>query len=176
MAAQVRLATAADAAGIAAVNVASWQAAYAHALPAEYLAALSVAAYEAGWRNNLANPAVTVLVAVVDDQVVGYASVSASRDTDVAADHIGELQAIYAHPDFWDTGVGAQLHEHALITLSEAGYVDTTLWVMDRNDRARRFYERHGWVPDGTSKHDERGDITIVEVRYRRSLRGSDPK
>jgi GNAT superfamily N-acetyltransferase len=170
MAVRVRAATVADAAAIAEVNVVSWQATYAHALPAEFLAALSVSDYEARWQNNLANPAVTVCVAVNEDRVVGYAVVSASRDEDVVGDRVGELQAIYAHPDCWDTGVGSRLHEHVVDALSELGFCEATVWVLEQNDRARRFYERHSWVADGESKHDDRGGTTIVEVRYRRAL------
>ena len=45
-----------------------------------------------------------------------------------------------------------------------------TLWVMTSNDRARRFYSRHGWQPDGATKIVELDGVTLSEVRYKRVL------
>jgi hypothetical protein len=42
--------------------------------------------------------------------------------------------------------------------------------VLDDNPRARRFYEREGWAPDGRTKREELLDVEITEVRYRRVL------
>jgi hypothetical protein len=42
-----------------------------------------------------------------------------------------------------------------------------TLWVLDTNERARRFYEARGWRADGTSKSDASRGSPVVEVRYR---------
>jgi hypothetical protein len=42
-----------------------------------------------------------------------------------------------------------------------------TLWVLDGNARARRFYERAGLVADGAAKHATFGGATLREVRYR---------
>jgi hypothetical protein len=44
------------------------------------------------------------------------------------------------------------------------------LWVLDANERARRFYERTGWAPDGADLTDDSRGFTIREVRYRRDL------
>jgi len=50
----LRPAKTSDAAGIAAVHVAGWQAAYRHLLPAAYLDALDPAEREAQWSTRLA--------------------------------------------------------------------------------------------------------------------------
>jgi hypothetical protein len=44
------------------------------------------------------------------------------------------------------------------------------LWVLDTNERARRFYEAAGWRPDGGTKREDRPGGTLNEIRYRRSL------
>ncbi|HVW80483.1 MAG TPA: GNAT family N-acetyltransferase [Mycobacteriales bacterium] len=158
-----------DAAGIAGVHVASWKAAYAHALPANLLAALSVADRTAVWRRSL-SAGMTVLVAEQGRQVVAFAAVGPSRDEDAAAGTVGELLAIYADPAHWDAGIGARLHEQAIESLAESGFREAMLWVLDDNPRARRFYERHGWAVDGATKQAQVGDTTVAEVRYRRPL------
>jgi hypothetical protein len=43
------------------------------------------------------------------------------------------------------------------------------LWVLDDNPRARRFYEREGWHPDGSAESDYLG-LTVPLVRYRMLL------
>jgi GNAT superfamily N-acetyltransferase len=50
-------------------------------------------------------------------------------------DRVGELQAIYAHPDCWDTGIGSRLHEHVLEAVSELGFREATLWAERRLSR-----------------------------------------
>jgi len=54
--------------------------------------------------------------------------------------------------------------------LAGAGYRDATLWVLDSNDRARRFYALAGWAEDGAVKTDGSRGFPLREVRYRRTL------
>jgi RimJ/RimL family protein N-acetyltransferase len=50
-----------------------------------------------------------------------------------------------------------------------AGYSSVTLWVLRDNRRARRFYERAGFAPDGaTNVLTGLGDVR--ELRYRQRL------
>jgi GNAT superfamily N-acetyltransferase len=85
----------------------------------------------------------------------------------------GELYAIYVDPDSWSTGVGRALIARAEERLAEE-YDEATLWVLDDNPRARRFYERAGWAPDGASKREERLGVAALEVRYYKRLRSSN--
>jgi len=50
-----------------------------------------------------------------------------------------------------------------------AGYSTVTLWVLRDNRRARRFYERAGFVPDGAT-NVLTGLGGIRELRYRQQL------
>jgi ribosomal protein S18 acetylase RimI-like enzyme len=57
-------------------------------------------------------------------------------------------------------------------------YNETTLWVLENNQRAKDFYERHGFQRDGASKYLNLANLEAetavkakaLEVRYRRSL------
>lgn len=42
--------------------------------------------------------------------------------------------------------------------------------MLDRNDRAIRFYERFGWFPDGAVMDDDSGAVVLHEVRYRKTF------
>lgn len=100
--------------------------------------------------------------------IVGLANVGSCRDQD-ADPRIGELRAIYLLPAWWDRSLGRRLHDAAVQRLA-AGFEAATLWVLDSNARARRFYERQGWQLDGATKQEGRGDAVLIEVRYRISL------
>jgi GNAT superfamily N-acetyltransferase len=103
---------------------------------------------------------------------VGFAHVAPSRDDDAEED-VGELTAIYVLPDVWGHGGGRLLIERALESLGSAGFAEATLWVLDTNGRARRFYEAAEWHPDGASKVDDRQSFRMTDVRYRRMVRPS---
>ena len=161
----IRPATRADARGIAEVHVRTWQAAYRHAFPAELLDSLSIEEREARWRDQgLADSAAETLVAERAGRVVGFASAGPSRDPDCD----GELWGIYVEPEEWGSGTGAALLDAALERLRAAGFREAILWVLGDNPRARRFYEKHGWSPDGTEKDGVHLDTEVHEVRYRR--------
>lgn len=169
MSLNVRRATPRDAADIAQVHVASWQRAYRGLIPQGYLDSLSVQARTETWARNLERPAlpgVATLVAELDGLVVGFASVGPSRDDD-ARPGSGELWGLYVHPDAWGHGYGHALHAAAMGVLRSTGVTSATLWVLTTNERARHFYERHGWVADGAEKHEWRGDVRLDETRYR---------
>ena len=55
----------------------------------------------------------------------------------------------------------------------EAQFDQVTLWVLDSNVRARRFYEAVGWLADGARKIEESRGFPIAQVRYKRSLKPS---
>lgn len=174
----VRPAVRTDARAIATIRVETWRAAYGGLIADEVLDRLDVdreaERRRSRWAENHADPRATELIAEVDGEVAGWAAVGASRDDD-ARDH-GEVYAIYALERFWSTGVG-----HALLAASEdflrdAGFDAALLWYLDGNDRAARFYERHGWTEDGAVKQDDRlvGGVSahaLTERRRRRSLR-----
>jgi GNAT superfamily N-acetyltransferase len=163
---RVRAASGADAEGIADVQERTWQAAYRHVFPVDELDRGGFI-YPARWRERLARPPLgwSTFVAVEGDRIVGFASVGPSRDEPA----IGELYAIYVEPEAWSTGAGRALIEIAEARLLEQ-YDEATLWVLDDNPRARRFYERAGWAPDGAEKSEERWGVRAGEVRYRKSL------
>ena len=156
----IRPGTPEDAEAVARVNVETWQAAYAHALPSEQLQALSVGERAGQWRSR------PPLVAEVAGTIVGFVSVGVARDND--AD--GELYAIYVHPDHWGEGIGQALIAAGEERLRELGHDHAILWVLEDNPRARRFYELAGWRTDGARKAEPRWDVSAAEVRYRKRL------
>jgi GNAT superfamily N-acetyltransferase len=163
----VRLANGSDSLAIETIRVRGWQTAYRHVFPVDELDALPID--DERWRPRLAAPPPGWSTFVVEDdtgRVVGFSSVGPSRDER----GVGELYAIYVDPDAWSTGAGRALIERAEEQL-RAAYEVATLWVLEDNPRARDFYERAGWAPDGARKAEERLGVRAPEVRYRKELR-----
>jgi RimJ/RimL family protein N-acetyltransferase len=153
-----------DAAAIADLHVRTWQAAYRHVFPADRLDAMDAGERVARWEQNVVDPDVPVFVA---DQggVVGFVAVGPSRDEDCD----GELWGIYVAPEAWGTDAGGSLMEAGLEYL-RANFREAILWVLEDNPRARRFYEKHGWSLDGTTKRGHHLGVDTDEVRYRIDL------
>jgi ribosomal protein S18 acetylase RimI-like enzyme len=167
----IRAATVDDAEAIAEVNVASWRWAYDGLLPASVLDALSVESRAADWRSMISSQVCDVSVATAGDgTVVGFVNIGMTRDDDGSASAAGELFALYVLPRTAGTGVGRSLLRRAESRLRAAGFTRATLWVLETNERGRRFYERHGWSWDGT-RGEHRFDCgNRPIVRYAREL------
>ena len=161
---EVRRASATDAEGIARVQERGWQIAYRHVFP---ITELDRGGFiqSTRWRDRLEHPPAgwSTFVAERDGEVIGFASVGPNRDEQA----LGELYAIYVDPDDWSTGAGQALIERAERQLS-AEYAEGTLWVLENNPRARRFYEEAGWREDGGRKAEERWGVRAPEIRYRK--------
>ena len=191
----IRAGSAADAAQVAAVQREGWFAAYEGIIPAEIIDRVTAPDDGARVRQSFrTRPWQRMLVAVAPDQedadrkdadqegasIVGYASFGPETDvlsapwphpltTEGKDGKVAELYALYVRPAWWSTGTGRALMERVLARTSGTGYLFIPLWVLRDNRRARRFYERAGFAPDGmTNVLGGLGGVT--EVRYRRAL------
>jgi GNAT superfamily N-acetyltransferase len=157
---------------IAEIHVRSWQAGYRGLIPQDYLDGLDPAARVDARRRTLQEadlPRSGTLVATDNGRVIGFAHIGPARDED-AGQAAGEVWAIYLAPGAWGKGCGRELMSAALAELARGGYQHATLWVLDTNARARRFYDAAGFRPDGAEKTDDSRGFPVTEIRYRRSL------
>jgi ribosomal protein S18 acetylase RimI-like enzyme len=170
----VRRATVDDAGDIARVHVRSWQVGYRGLMPDAVLDGLDPAARGVRHRKRLERPepgsamfvAVTRAVAgSATRTVVGFAETGHYRDgRDV--DDAGEIYAIYVDPAHWGTGAGRALMDVAVAQLTAAALRPVRLWTLDGNERARRFYERYGFVADGAVRsHPIGGGLEVPTLR-----------
>jgi len=108
-----------------------------------------------------------VLVIEVDNQLVGFASICCFRD--FSADNtMGEISAIYLHPDYWRVGLGTKLCKAAISELANQGYKKILLWVFEDNIQARKFYDAIGFEATDSTKLEEfyEGGALLKEVLY----------
>ncbi|MGW9114620.1 N-acetyltransferase family protein [Microbacterium sp. NPDC055683] len=150
--AQIRRAGPRDAEGLAFVHIRTWRIAYAGLLPAETLARLSLPARTRRWERILREGANPTWVAVEGGRIVGFASSGRGRDAEPPADR--ELYALYLDPDHHGSGIADDLIDAAV------GEAAASLWVLAGNERAIRFYGKHGFALDGSEKVEQAADGT----------------
>ena len=166
----IRRATSGDAVALATVHVRSWQWAYQGQVPDAYLEQLGQTLGERieARHTQLEHvpPEYRWWVAEYTGRLVGFAITRPSEESD-AAPLTAEVLALYLDPEAVGRGIGRTLFAHAVADFRQRGFRQATLWVLESNARARRFYEAAGWTPDGGRKSEERPGFLLHEVRYR---------
>ncbi len=166
----VRAAGPDDAEAIEDVRRPSWRTAYAGLLPAAVIEEFTAPDTVRYQRENFAHPWRRALVAERGGHVVGFAAFGPERGAGRTPDRSVELYALYVHPDHWSAGVGWALLERVVTESRSAGREQVSLWVLESNDRARRFYERAGFTATGERQEQERLG-NVPEIRYTRTIR-----
>lgn len=146
------------------LHVMAWQHAYQGIVPQSHLDSLDVE--EAIARRAEHWPWPGSQVAELDGVIAGWTSVGPYRGEGCPPGS-GEVYAIYVHPEYWSAGVGRSLLHSGMNLLAAQQLSPVFLWVLAGNARARRFYERAGFVPDGAEEGFEAGGAIVPEVRYR---------
>jgi len=118
------------------------------------------------WEEALAEGPPCTLAEDADGSLVGFAVAGPSRMDDAPTPQ--ELHALYTLRSHHGTGLGARLLRAVLPD------TDCMLWVSEDNHRARAFYARHGFAPDGGRQlYDGLGAWELRLVRPRVPPRGT---
>lgn len=164
---QVRPAVAADVPAVEDVYVRSWRAAYVESLPPDVLdEQAAVRRRRHDWAAGVAAEDGVVAVAV-DEAGRVRGVVQAVLDLPLPRDR-PEILMLYVDPDAWGNGVAAELLAFGERWIAGRGHAEARLRVVADHHRARRFYEREGWVLDDGVRL-ERTDLATL-VAYRRVL------
>lgn len=111
---------------------------------------------EQRFREYLADPDRWVLTAREDERIVGYAILIRGVPDDddvqraVSARPAIELSKMYVLPDSHGAGVSAAMMTAVLSGARDAGAHAVWLGVNQQNQRAQRFYRKHGFTISGT--------------------------
>lgn len=109
----------------------------------------------------------------IDGQPAGIALLQKGHDDNTTAD--GEIYAIYFHPHFWGTSGPHKAFQFCISRLREQGFTNLFLWVLNSNQRARRFYEKYGFAFDGTQQQIQLGK-SLTQLRYSKTFKKSNSK
>jgi GNAT superfamily N-acetyltransferase len=126
-------------------------------VPEEVLTRLSVDQRELRWAELIAAPTPRVWIAVDGGSVVGWGTSSVGHRSSAPRDL--ELEGIYLLASHYASGVGQRLLDAAI------GDAPAFLWVADDNPRARAFYLRNRFRPDGASDVHSLAGIPVDAIR-----------
>jgi GNAT superfamily N-acetyltransferase len=167
----IRPAVPEDAPDLARVHVTSWQAAYVGMIDQGFLESLDVAARARWWEGALGRGSNLVNVAEEAGVIEGFCLAGPSSE-----EGWGEVYAIYVTPAHWGAGLGRGLLDAGEAALAGTGHERALLWVLAGNERARRFYERQGWVLGRPIRIENIGGSDVTEVRYEKWLGAPLPR
>lgn len=143
---RIRRAVAEDAEALVRMHTLAHEECYGHLLPPAFFAARRASIPERVERRrpSLQGPEPRIIAEDAGGEIVGFADAGPGQD----ADRPGELElsAIYTLNRTYGSGLGTALLYAAI------GNSAAYLWVLDDNPRARAFYAKHGFQPDGERK------------------------
>lgn len=174
---RVRSAVPEDAKDIARIHAHSWRKAYRGLLPQRYLDAMSPFVLTVRWQKRLrwdsSRPdrvEQDILVAEHNGRVAGFAEIGPCTDDSDLIGFAGEINMLYVDPELTGQGLGHLMLDHGLRMLTEREYFWVVIWVLEANQRARRFYERAGLRWDTTVREDRFVNERVSVFRYAKAL------
>ncbi|SDB47607.1 Acetyltransferase (GNAT) family protein [Ruminococcaceae bacterium FB2012] len=138
----------------------SWKYAYKGIIPQSYLDSIP----KGRWADSITRPGMSNLVMTENGRIIGTAGFCRSR-WESRSDH-GEIVSIYLLPGYIGKGYGGQLLQRCMDELRKQGFSRLLLWVLEENVRARRFYEKNGFICSEEYMQDNIGGKDLREVMY----------
>lgn len=141
----IRKAQPGDEKTLAYIQTESWKAAFRGILSPEELArCTSTEQAEQMYQNVLKQKDCTIAIECVND--VPHCIAAWGRNRSGLSASVGELICIHSLQEQWGKGYGSAMMDYVLAQLRREGYESVILWVFEANNRARRFYEKHGFA------------------------------
>ena len=169
----VRAARASDAATLARLQVASWQASLAGLVPdsvlTELTSAEAVGQFESRWLEAITAPPTSrhrVHVAYAPDSadLFGFAAAGPATDEDLWPGSDGELYELHVAPPLREEGHDGRLLHAVADTLVEDGFSTAVTWALAGDSSRITFLEAAGWAPDGSRSNLDMG-VKVPVVR-----------
>ena len=115
----------------------------------------------------LRDPAVWCRVAEDERGLAGQVTVlpAAQAARPVDEPELAHLRDLFLREDTWGTGLAATLVADAVAHAREQGFTAVRLFVATGQARARRFYAREGWRPEGAPFFDPKPGLELLELR-----------
>ena len=155
-----------DAAEASRLHAHTWNVSNRGLVPDALLDGLDPLRWEPLWRRGFESPDPTrvVYVAEIDGQIAGFASGGRAREG-APLGYVGEVYALYVHPDRQGRGIGTLVLRAVAAALVERGLVPIVIWTLFDNPRSRGFYEARGGTVVG-EKHAPFEGHVLHEVAY----------
>jgi GNAT superfamily N-acetyltransferase len=104
---------------------------------------------------------------VYDDGIIkAFMTAGQCRDADKPDSF--ELWGVYVEPFMQREGIGSKMVGFCEARARERGFGEVCLWVLEKNEAARAFYEKMGYGADGKAIYLD--SLDAFEVRYTKLL------
>lgn len=164
---RIRAAKKEDATSLANIIVESWKSAYSEIIPKDEITRyLDKDRRKIQFEKFIENGEI-VLIGLLNEMPCGL--VFANKDNDEGLENCGSIYSIYLLEETWGKGLSSKLMDQTIEILKEEGCKQISLWVYDENIRARKFYEKHDFIFDGSKKYS-RFSNKPLELRYIKQL------
>lgn len=149
-----------EAEAVSRIYALSWKTAYRGIVPQSCLDTLPLDR----WVPALRGDSFQSLVLEEGGALIGTSGFSKARDEQYPG--WGEIISLYLLPEHVGKRYGRALMEQVKDRLAGEGYNRISLWVLEDNHRARRFYQKHGFVDSGERMEYEIEGESLKELRY----------
>lgn len=160
---KVRGAVKEDAEFLANIIVESWRSAYSDKIPKDEIVKFLDKQRRQQQFERFIEDGEIVLIGFYDNVPCGL--VFANKDNDEQLEKCGSIYSIYLLEEYWGKGLSTMLMDVTIDILKDEGCKQVFLWVYETNKRARRFYEKCGFIFDGNKKYSHFSNKPI-ELRY----------
>jgi GNAT superfamily N-acetyltransferase len=143
---------------VAAIWEAGWREAHVGHVPDELVRVRTSESF----RTRAGDRVADTTVADVDGEIAGFVMVIPGDD---------EVEQVYVDGSHRGSGVAGLLLAEAERQVAAGGHSRAWLAVVNGNARARRFYERQGWVDGGPFDHEAPVDGGSITVHCHRMIR-----
>jgi len=118
----------------------------------------------------LPQPSVWGRLAERDGEVAGYVALLPASESRRPVDEPGLMHfwMLFVSAPWWGSGLATRLHGAACAEAAARGFTALRLYTPALQARARRFYEREGWLVERDAYFDP--DLGLDIVEYRRPL------
>ena len=124
-----------------------WKDAYKNIIPNSYLKKIYLDDWCEEFEDGINNKTREAHIAYIDDKPIAVISHGKSRCN---MENYGEIISLYVHPIYQGSGIGSMLLKHAIEYIKkESGYSNICLCVFDKNENAKKFYEKNGFKNSG---------------------------
>lgn len=141
MSIEIRRAKASDIEGMSVVVDSAWRENYKDIFSKERIDQYTGAHRRESFKG-LLERGVDILVLTTDDEIAALCAFQMTVEFPDCA----EIMLLYVHPQYQRRGFGGRLLSNVLNGLRRDGFARAVLDTAEKNEGARRFYEKHGFV------------------------------
>jgi ribosomal protein S18 acetylase RimI-like enzyme len=167
---RIRPATPEDLPALAAANIACWRETYGALLPAEFFQTLENDPHYSldHWKELLIRWQVLLVEGAAEStsarEIAGFVLFGSSSGTLPGFD--AQIEKLYLRKSVQGLGLGRALMRAAASDLLDQGRRSLVIWVIDRNEPAKRFYERLGGIRVGEPLPFTIGRLELHEIAF----------